>query len=105
MLKFFSKKKENNSKSDNSQKAKSQSLVSFDNKGDYIDVLFNERFANKTNGEYIYDLDGAREKIGKPIDRNEEFIKYSVFEFAFDSLDYISQGDTEIGRASCRERV
>ncbi len=94
MLKFFSKKKEKKSKSDNSQKAKSKSLVSFDNKGNYIDVLFNERFASKTNGEYIYDSDGAWEKIGKPEDANAEFVKYSVFEFAFDSLDYISQGDT-----------
>lgn len=94
MLKFFSKKKENDSKSDNSQKAKSKGLVSFENQGDYIDVLFNERFANKTNGEYIYDSDGAWEKIGKPEDKTAEFIKYSVFAFAFDSLDYISQGDT-----------
>jgi len=94
MLKLFSRKKDDTQQKENIQKSKSKSLVYFDYNEDYVDVIFNERYANKTNGEYIYNSVGAFEKIGKPNDTNAEFIKYSVFEFALDSLDYISKGDT-----------
>lgn len=93
MFKLFSKK-ENTPNIESSQKAEPESLVSFNYKEDYVDVLFNERFANITNGEYIYDYNLALEKIGKPVEVNAEFIKYSIIEYAYDSLDYISKGDT-----------
>ena len=94
MFKLFPRKKDKAAITESSPKTEPESIVIYNYKEDYIDVLFNEEIANKTDGEYIFDYNLAHEKLEKPVEENAEFIKYSIIEFAFDSFDYISKGDT-----------
>lgn len=94
MFKSFSRKKEKAAITKSSTKAEPEFLVNFNYNDDYVDIVFNEKFADNATGEYIYDHYLRLEKIYNPNKSSSEFIKYSIIEFSHDSLDYISKGDT-----------
>ena len=95
MFKFFQKKEETKDVENFKTEIPSEQgeLVRFEVHENYIDVIFQEENADKTEGKYISDLAvGALKKTGKY--KGEKFIKYSVYEYAQDSMECISNGDT-----------
>ena len=94
MPNFFSYKKDKSIKDKGVIESETKGFVRFETHDNHIDVHFQEVNADETLGEYIYDSNGSWAKIGKPVDKNSEFIKYSIFEYAMDSMDFVSEGAT-----------
>jgi hypothetical protein len=94
MIKFFSRNKNKAPKNRDSELKEKNRFVRFESYDNYIEIFFQVWNADKTKGEYIYDTEGAWARIGKPKDKSDDFIKYSIFEYAIDSMDYVSKGDS-----------